>query len=87
MLGLQLHPKVVKLNTAKADKITGMLLELDVPDALHLLETPDALQERVREAIEVLEEHEATVEPRKDGNAGQKLQEGNETCEAASPEK
>jgi len=38
-----------------AGKITGMLLEMDNAEVLHLLDTPDALQDKINEAITVLQ--------------------------------
>lgn len=35
-------------------KVTGMLLEMDQTEVLHLLESPDALKAKVAEAMEVL---------------------------------
>ena len=37
-----------------AAKVTGMLLEMDQTEVLHLLESPDALKAKVAEAMEVL---------------------------------
>lgn len=37
-----------------AAKVTGMLLEMDQTEVLHLLESPDALKSKVSEAMEVL---------------------------------
>lgn len=57
MLGVRLYPRVAAQNSDLATKITGMLLELDDPDVLHLLDTPNALTERVQEAERVLRKH------------------------------
>lgn len=37
-----------------AAKVTGMLLEMDQTEVLHLLESPEALKAKVAEAMEVL---------------------------------
>ena len=37
-----------------AAKVTGMLLEMDQTEVLHLLESPDALKAKVAEAMDVL---------------------------------
>eukprot|EP00494_Astrolonche_serrata_P020063 UN20280 len=54
MLGENLYPLVDQLEHDQAAKVTGMLLETDQTEVLHLLESPDALKAKVAEAVEVL---------------------------------
>jgi polyadenylate-binding protein len=54
MLGEQLYPLVEQLEHDQAGKVTGMLLEMDQTEVLHLIESPDALKSKVAEAMEVL---------------------------------
>lgn len=54
MLGEALYPLVDQLEHDSAAKVTGMLLEMDQPEVLHLIESPDALKAKVAEAMEVL---------------------------------
>ncbi|KAE8658832.1 Polyadenylate-binding protein 2 [Hibiscus syriacus] len=55
MLGESLYPLVERLERDSAAKITGMLLEMDQTEVLHLLESPEALKAKVAEALEVLQ--------------------------------
>ncbi|KAI9105273.1 hypothetical protein DFS34DRAFT_574437 [Phlyctochytrium arcticum] len=55
-LGEALFPLIQNM-TPHAGKVTGMLLEMDQSELLHLLEDTKALQGKVNEAVEVLEEH------------------------------
>ncbi|XP_044489291.1 polyadenylate-binding protein 2-like isoform X1 [Mangifera indica] len=54
MLGESLYPHVEQLEPEAAAKVTGMLLEMDQTEVLHLLESPEALKAKVAEAMEVL---------------------------------
>ncbi|KAK1358896.1 Polyadenylate-binding protein [Heracleum sosnowskyi] len=54
LLGENLYPLVEMLEPQLAAKVTGMLLEMDQTEVLHLLESPRALQAKVAEALEVL---------------------------------
>lgn len=54
MLGEALYPQVDQLEHESAAKVTGMLLEMDQTEVLHLLESPEALKAKVAEAMEVL---------------------------------
>ncbi|XP_052193450.1 polyadenylate-binding protein 8-like [Diospyros lotus] len=54
MLGENLYPLVEQLEPEMAAKVTGMLLEMDQTEVLHLLESPDALKAKVAEAMDVL---------------------------------
>lgn len=54
MLGEQLFPLVERIERETAGKVTGMLLEMDQTEVLHLIESPDALKNKVAEAMDVL---------------------------------
>ena len=54
MLGENLYPLVEQLEPESAAKVTGMLLEMDQTEVLHLLESPEALKAKVTEAMDVL---------------------------------
>jgi polyadenylate-binding protein len=56
MLGEQLYPLVERLEPDHVAKVTGMLLEMDQTEVLHLIESPDALKKKVAEAMQVLQE-------------------------------
>lgn len=54
LLGEHLYPLVDQLEHENAAKVTGMLLEMDQTEVLHLLESPEALKAKVAEAMDVL---------------------------------
>jgi polyadenylate-binding protein len=54
--GDALYPKIQQLAGLNAGKITGMLLELGEDEVEQLLTTPTRLEQRVREAEEVLKQ-------------------------------
>eukprot|EP00246_Nothoceros_aenigmaticus_P013694 TRINITY_DN482_c0_g2_i1.p1 TRINITY_DN482_c0_g2~~TRINITY_DN482_c0_g2_i1.p1 ORF type:complete len:133 (-),score=28.80 TRINITY_DN482_c0_g2_i1:480-857(-) len=60
MLGEQLYPLVDQLQHDHAGKVTGMILEMDQTEVLHLIESPEALKAKVAEAMEVLRMAKAT---------------------------
>eukprot|EP01063_Lacrimia_lanifica_P033986 TRINITY_DN618_c1_g1_i3.p2 TRINITY_DN618_c1_g1~~TRINITY_DN618_c1_g1_i3.p2 ORF type:complete len:636 (+),score=274.96 TRINITY_DN618_c1_g1_i3:71-1978(+) len=57
MLGERLFSQISKIESEKAAKITGMLLEMDVSEIMNLLEGPELLRSKVVEAVEVLNQH------------------------------
>jgi len=64
MLGESLYPLVDQLEHEHAAKVTGMLLEMDQTEVLHLLESPEALKAKVSEAMDVLRNvQQATSSP------------------------
>ncbi|PON82028.1 Polyadenylate binding protein [Trema orientale] len=69
MLGENLYPLVEQLEPDNAAKVTGMLLEMDQTEVLHLLESPEALKAKVAEAMEVLR----NVAQQQTGNAADQL--------------
>ncbi|KAF9564596.1 polyadenylate binding protein [Agrocybe pediades] len=54
MLGEVIYMRIVNTQPDLAGKITGMLLEMDISELLHLLDTPDAMNAKVNEALIVL---------------------------------
>ncbi|XP_041112859.1 embryonic polyadenylate-binding protein A-like [Polyodon spathula] len=60
MLGERLYPLIHAVHPALAGKITGMLLEIDNSELLHMLESPESLHTKVEEAVAVLQAHQAT---------------------------
>lgn len=62
LLGESLFPQISELQPDLAGKITGMLLEMDNSELLLLMETPEALEAKVDEAVEVLKQHNAIPE-------------------------
>lgn len=59
MLGERLFPIIESMYPALAGKITGMLLEIDNSELLHMLEHSDSLKNKVDEAVAVLQAHQA----------------------------
>ncbi|XP_043968870.1 embryonic polyadenylate-binding protein-like isoform X4 [Gambusia affinis] len=59
LLGERLYPLIHALHPTLAGKITGMLLEIDNSELLHMLESPESLNSKVKEAIAVLQAHKA----------------------------
>jgi len=59
MIGERLFPLVQKYEAHQAGKITGMLLEIDNSELLHMLESGESLRTKVTEAIQVLQAHKA----------------------------
>lgn len=54
MLGERLYPLIHRLHPVEVGKITGMLLEIDNSEILHMLEHPDSLAAKAEEALAVL---------------------------------
>lgn len=73
MLGENLYPLVEQLEPDNAAKVTGMLLEMDQTEVLHLLESPEALKAKVAEAMEVLRNVAAAAQQQQAGNAADQL--------------
>jgi len=59
MLGERLFPLIQRMYPDMAGKITGMLLEIDNSELLHMLEHNESLKAKVDEAVAVLQAHQA----------------------------
>jgi len=62
MLGEAIYMKIYSVHPELAGKITGMLLEMENSALMHLLESPEAMQGKVNEAIAVLNEYSMKAE-------------------------
>ncbi|XP_033646616.1 polyadenylate-binding protein 1-A-like [Asterias rubens] len=65
MLGERLFPLIQRTHGDLAGKITGMLLEIDNSELLHMLESYELLSAKVEEAVNVLKAHQAKENPTK----------------------
>lgn len=57
LLGERLFPLIHQMHPDMAGKITGMLLEIDNAELLHMLESRESLRSKVDEAVAVLQAH------------------------------
>lgn len=59
ILGERLFPMIERMYPNLAGKITGMLLEIENSELLHMLEDSSSLKAKVDEAVAVLQAHQA----------------------------
>merc|ERR1712050_208224 len=59
MLGERLFPLIQGMYPELAGKITGMLLEIDNSELVHMLEHGESLKGKVDEAVVVLQAHQS----------------------------
>jgi polyadenylate-binding protein len=58
IIGERLFPLVQSIEPKQAGKVTGMLLEMEIGETIHLLESAEALDAKVKEAVGVLQDEE-----------------------------
>lgn len=63
MLGERLFPLIEPMYPQIAGKITGMLLEIDNSELVHMLEHSESLKAKVDEAVAVLHAHQQKTQP------------------------
>jgi len=59
MIGERIFPLVQPIEPRLAGKITGMLLEMDNTELLHLVDSPEALKHKINEALQVLKTYKS----------------------------
>merc|ERR1719330_1966188 len=57
MIGERIFPLIQPIEPRLAGKITGMLLEMDNTELLHLIDDNDALKRKINEALAVLKQY------------------------------
>merc|ERR1719435_116014 len=65
MLGERLFPLIQRMFPDLAGKITGMLLEIDNAELVHMLEDQNSLKGKVEEAVAVLQAHQGKAVEKK----------------------
>merc|ERR1719309_146880 len=65
MLGERLFPLIQGMYPELAGKITGMLLEIDNSELVHMLEHQESLKGKVEEAVSVLHNHQNKMQEKK----------------------
>lgn len=65
MLGERLFPLIQRMYPDLAGKITGMLLEIDNAELVHMLEDQTSLKGKVEEAVSVLQAHQGKAGDKK----------------------
>merc|ERR1712117_678981 len=65
MLGVRLFPLIQRMFPDLAGKITGMLLEIDNAELVHMLEDQNSLKGKVEEAVAVLQAHQGKAGDKK----------------------
>lgn len=68
MLGERLFPLISSLYPDQAGKVTGMLLEMDNAELLHMLESEESLKLKVEEAVAVLTAHQKGLSGQPESN-------------------
>ena len=57
IIGEHLYPQIYSMHPNLARKITGMLLEMDNSELLHMLEVPESLKFKVEGSVAVLRDY------------------------------